>query len=371
MLFWIIAALLTLGACLAVLLPLTRAKGAAESGSHDLEVYRDQLAELERDASRGLIGAAEAEEARAEIGRRILKAHDAEKRAERGTGRAPRWAAFAVVLAVPVVSWGAYALLGSPRLPAQPLAARLERDPAQNTVEELVARAEAHLRANPSDGRGWEVLAPIYSRIGRHDEAVAAWKNAIRLNGTSAARQAGLGEALAARGGGVVSAEAQAAFERALALAPGDPRARFYLATGYAQEGRLADAADEWRKLAAEAPTDSPWRSAAEQALQQAEQELAAAEAPGPDAADVDAAAGMGASQRAEMIETMVASLDERLRANPDDREGWKRLVRSYMVLGRPDDARDALRRGVAGLGSEGAEELKEFAAELGVKETE
>ncbi|TPO20604.1 c-type cytochrome biogenesis protein CcmI, partial [Mesorhizobium sp. CU2] len=74
MLFWIIAAILTLGASLAVLLPLTGGlRGAPSAGDHDLEVYRDQLSELDRDMARGLIQPGEAEEARAEIGRRILR----------------------------------------------------------------------------------------------------------------------------------------------------------------------------------------------------------------------------------------------------------------------------------------------------------
>ena len=75
MLFWVTAALADrLARCLAVLVPLARRRRTpSEPAAHDLEVYRDQLAELDRDAARGLIGAAEAEEARAEIGRRILK----------------------------------------------------------------------------------------------------------------------------------------------------------------------------------------------------------------------------------------------------------------------------------------------------------
>ena len=63
--------------------------------------------------------------------------------------------------------------------PAQPLAARLEKNPADSTVDELVGRAEAHLAANPDDGRGWDVLAPIYLRLGRFPEAVTAYGNAM------------------------------------------------------------------------------------------------------------------------------------------------------------------------------------------------
>ena len=204
MLFWVIAALLTLGASLTVLLPLARRSTAgAADGVHDLEVYRDQLAELDRDAARGLIQPAEAGEARAEIARRILKADKAASSAAvRANGRSARAIGMAAVLAVPLVSWGIYAAIGSPDLPSQPLAARLEKNPADSTVDELVAQAEAHLVANPDDGRGWDVLAPIYSRLGRYGEAVTAYRNAIRLDGASGARESAWAKRLPVRQAG-------------------------------------------------------------------------------------------------------------------------------------------------------------------------
>ena len=271
MLFWVIAAILTLGASLAVLLPLAGgAKGTSASSDHDLEVYRDQLSELDRDVARGLIQPAEAEEARAEIARRILRldnAGPADTAAGRRPSMATRLVATAAVLAVPLVSWGLYSQLGSPDLPSQPLSERLAKNPADSSVDELVARAEAHLAANPSDGRGWDVLAPVYLRMQRFSDAAAAYRNAIRLDGDSAARQAGLGEAIANAAGGIVSADAQTAFEAALKLDPANPKASFYLAMGLAQEGRNDEAAAAWRKMLGTLPQDSPWRGAVEQAL--------------------------------------------------------------------------------------------------------
>src|SRR5690606_26599133 len=169
MAFWIVAALLTFVACLAVLMPmLARQEPAATDADFDLEVYQDQLAELERDAARGALDAAAAQEARAESGRRILKLAGAGVAQARST-RAGRVVATIAVLAVPLASWGIYAATGSPHLPSQPLQARLDKDPADSTVDELVAKAEAHLAANPQDGRGWDVLAPIYHRMGRYE----------------------------------------------------------------------------------------------------------------------------------------------------------------------------------------------------------
>jgi cytochrome c-type biogenesis protein CcmH len=376
MLFWVIAALLTLGASLAVLVPLSgRPAARVAAGSHDLEVYRDQLAELDRDAERGLIQPAEAGEARTEIARRILKADKSVAEAaakSRAESRSMRAIGMAAVLAVPLVSWGIYVATGSPDLPAQPLAARLEKNPADSTVDELVGRAEAHLAANPDDGRGWDVLAPIYLRLGRFPEAVTAYGNAIRLDGASGVRESGLGEALAAASGGMITADAQAAFARALELEPGQPKAAFFLASAQAQEGRIEEAVAAWRAMLATLPQDSPWRGAVEQAIAEGDRRLAAADgdpAPGPTQDEVDAAAEMSAEDRNDMIETMVAGLDAKLRQNPRDLEGWARLVRSYQVLGRTDDARDALQRGIAAFGENSAESkrLAETAATLGL----
>lgn len=377
MLFWVIAAVLTLGASLAVLLPLAGGpKTSSDGPSHDLEVYRDQLSELDRDVERGLIQPAQADQARAEIARRILRLDPAAEKATSGKSSGfSRLLATAAVLAVPLVSWGFYAGLGSPDLPSQPLAQRLTKNPADSTVDELVAQAETHLAGNPSDGRGWDVLAPIYLRMQRFPDAVTAYRNAIRLDGESAARQAGLGEAIASEAGGIVSSDAQAAFDAALKLDPANVKARFYLALAMAQEGRNDEAAAGWQALLAMLPQDSPWREAVEAALSRAGKPGANPDetAGGPSRDQIEAASSMSAEDRGAMIETMVAGLDEKLRQNPRDWEGWSKLVRSYVVLGKADQAKDALKRGVAAFGADTdeARRLAAFAASLGLTATE
>jgi cytochrome c-type biogenesis protein CcmH len=377
MLFWVIAVGLTLGASLVVLLPLTGpVRKAAAGGAHDFEVYRDQLTELDRDVARGVIQPAEAEQARAEIGRRIIRLGEVDKveAAPQSLLRRGRFISALAVLAVPLVSWGLYSELGSPDLPSQPLAARLTKNPADSTIDELVARAEKHLAADPEDGRGWDALAPVYRRMQRFSDAVAAYRNAIRLEGSTAARQAGLGEALTDAAGGVVSADAQAAFEAARKLEPANAKANFYLAIAMAQEGRRDDAKSAWQAMFTSLPPDSPWRGAVTEALAEIDKDKVAQTQPaGPDEQDVAAATSMSPEDRTAMIETMVAGLDEKLRQNPKDAEGWLRLVRSYVVLGRTTQAEDALQRGIAAFGrdSEEAKKLVSAAASLGVSATE
>ena len=400
MLFWVVAALLTLAASLAVMLPLARKPrqtgGAAEN---DIEVYRDQLREVERDAERGLIGTKEAEEAKAEIGRRILAlagkavpelasgqsaaatrttANEVPKSARSKVARAVGAVA---ILSVPLISWTLYSELGSPALPAQPLSARLAEDPSKSSPEELVARAEAHLANNPDDGRGWDVLAPIYMRGGRFSDAATAYGNAARLLGGTGDRLAGLGEAQASAANGQITAEAEASFQRALTVEPANVKARFYLATALAQQGRLPEAEASWKAMLVTLPADSPWRSAAEKAIAEvARMTLAqtsptggAVSAPGPSPEQIDAAASMSQEDRTAMIEQMVSGLDAKLRENPRDAEGWMRLVRSYAVLGKPEAARDAVTRGLRALGdaSEDGKRLTALAASLGLTATE
>ena len=379
MLFWAAAAILTVCAVLAILLPVLRTvDDVAEGNAFDLEVYKDQLAELERDASRGLIDEKEAGEARAEISRRIigLSASDTAEQVS-GSGASTRWAVLVAVMIVPIVGAGTYGFLGSPQISDQPLQQRLadtRRDPAnlaEAPIDELIAKAEEQLARNPEDGRGWAILAPIYMRIGRFDDSAVAFSRAIELLGSSLAFEAGHGEALVGKAGGIVTADAQAAFERALAINPADVRSRYYMATAHVQDGRLEKAVSAWQELLNDTEGTAAWRQSAESALTETRRRLAlqstATPSAGPDRETVEAASEMSAEDRNEMIASMVARLDERLRQNADDLPGWKQLVRSYLVLGKPDEARQALKRGAAALG-EANSELLSFGQSLGLK---
>ena len=202
-----------------------------------------------------------------------------------------------------------------------------------------MAQVEAHLEKNPTDGRGWNVIAPVLARLGRYDDAVRAYRNSIAYNGDSAQRRADLGEAIAGAAGGVVTAEAKAEFERAIAQNADEVKASYFLGLAAEQDGRAAEAASIWRAMLAKAPSDAPWRPLVQAAL-------ARVGGPGAPALSDDAMAAakdMNETDRGAMIRGMVERLAVRLKQNGDDVEGWLRLVRAYMVMGDQDKAKSAL----------------------------
>ena len=254
MMLWLVMALMTAAAIFAVLWPLAR-RAPLRAGS-DVAVYRDQLDEIERDRTGGLIGEREAEAARVEVSRRLLAAADqsAPAPAEATRQWRRRAAALAALILLPLGAAGLYLRLGSPELANEPQSERREAAAEQRSIVELVGKVEAHLEQNPEDGRGWDVLGPVYMRLGRYDDAVRARKNALRLLGPTAEREADLGEALTGAQNGVVTAEAKEAFDRAVGLDPRDVRARYFLGLAAEQDGRPKEAAAVWRALLAEAP---------------------------------------------------------------------------------------------------------------------
>src|SRR5262245_20529528 len=258
MMLWLLLALMTAGAMFAVLWPLSR-RTPLPAGS-DVAVDRDQLEEIERDRANGLIGEGEAEAARVEVSRRLIAAADAVTPMPTVGGLWRRRAlALAAWVLLPLGAVTLYLTLGSPQLPGQPQAERGTTPLERRSIAELVGRVESHLEQNPEDGRGWEVLGPVYMRLGRYDDAVKARRNALRLLGPSPEREADLGESLTGAANGVVTAEAREAFERAVRLDGNDFRARYFLGLAAEQDGRTRQAAEIWRDLLAGAPPDAGW----------------------------------------------------------------------------------------------------------------
>ena len=384
MLIWLILAGLTAIVLLVVLRPLAARTAEPAREAFDAAVYRDQLSEIENDRARGLIGVEEAEAARIEISRRLLAADSTERHSQlfKISGARARAALLGVALALPLLALGLYLVYGSPRLPDQPLAARLEDPASEQNLAALVARVEARLRQHPEEGEGWEVIAPVYMSWRRYNDAADAFAQAIRLLGESPKRLSSQGQALVLANNGVVTEPARHALERALELDQTLIEPRILLAIAKEQDGRFVDAIADWRALLAAAEANAPWRELVETRIAAAQAQLdgkpeetpgaepsAGAEG-GPSAADIAAAESMAPAERQAMVEQMVQGLAARLDQDGGDLPGWLKLVRAYSVLDRKEDALKALQRAKHQFSgdTQALEQLDRLAAELGLK---
>ncbi|MBL4690055.1 MAG: c-type cytochrome biogenesis protein CcmI [Rhodospirillales bacterium] len=396
--FWLSAALMTVVTLVLIAAPLLKrpSRLVARRVDYDITVYKDQLAEIDRDFERGLLGEAEAEAAKIEIQRRMLKAADGSMAdsADGKAGPAPsRSLAIAGLLAV-VFAAGAFAIYaykGSPDLPDRPYAerdigaeiadreGRLER----REVMQLVARLIETLKKNPDDIRGWLLLGRTYMTLDESRGALAAFRRAMELSGRRPDITADYAEAMVLAEDGKIQAAPKKLFAEILAADPFAPKARYYLGLAKAQAGDLKGALQDWIDLIALSEDDAPWMetltgqvtgiagelgidpatvkpsgralalsltrglgtSRAAPALPQSSMPAAPR---GPSAEDVKAAQQMSADDRQKMIRTMVQRLADRLKDNPDDLAGWQRLARAYKVLGDAEKSKQAQARAEA-----------------------
>ncbi|WP_161957151.1 c-type cytochrome biogenesis protein CcmI [Aestuariivirga litoralis] len=337
---WIVFAAMTAAVLAALLWPVVKSKPAesiAERAAYDRAVFRDQLAELDRDVERGTIGQAEADAARNEISRRLIAAsQEAPKKKVSGIA----WAAIAATLIVPAVALPLYMKAGNPQLADVPHAERMANAEKNGDMAALVAKVEQHLEANPDDLQGWQILAPLYRRDQRWQDAADAYRNIVRLSPPDAANISDYGEALVMANQGMVPAPAHALFDEALKLDPKFPKARFYDALGLKQEGKTDEAKAAFEAFLKDTPEDAPWRP-----MLLAEMQDMNAKPPALDQQTMADAAQMSGADQQAMIRSMVDGLEQKLAANPDNLDGWLRLIRARVVLGDTDKAQAAYKK--------------------------
>lgn len=361
--FWIFAAILVLVCGYLVLMPLRRSMALRGRADSDVAVYRDQLDEIDRDLERGMIGEAEAKAARTEISRRLLIADAARSAESNSQTRAGSQFAVILVVAMPFLAVPLYLYSGAPGLPSQPFAERISKAPEEQSLDELVARVEEHLRANPGDADGWRVVAPIYGRMGRFEDAATAYGRLIDLDGATAERLADLGESLVFADEGLVGDRAAAVFARAVSLDAAHAQSNYFLGLAALQEGDRDTARAIWQELQANADPDLPW-------ARMVTQSLAALDAEQSEPSTEEAIATLPDEDRAAAIRGMVDGLDERLAANGGSEAEWRQLMRARMVLGETDAAQDVLKRAVEDLAPDAAAAARLISAarELGIE---
>lgn len=376
--FWILAAGLTAITAFAILSPLRRGRAGPEpAAAYDLRVYRDQLAEVDRDLERGVIGAEDAQRLRAEIGRKVL---DADRRLGQAGPAGRRGRALLPALVLAAMLAGAVALYlreGVPGAPDMPLAERVAAADAAYRDRPSQAEAEAaaparpapdlsqadpdyltmmdQLRAavarNPDDRQGLALLATHEMRLGNLAAAREAQQRLVDLQGDAAEPVAlmQLATLMIEAAAGIVTPESEALLARTLTLDPEQPQARYLRGVMLIQNGRPDLAFPIWRRLLEDGPEGAPWTPSIRAAIE----ELAwlageagyrpPAQQPGPDAQDLEAARDLPPEAQARMAEEMVARLQDRLSSQGGTPEEWARLISALSVLGRDDHARRIL----------------------------
>lgn len=390
MVFWILVAALVAGVTLAITRPLLRpAVEPPADGEADIAVYKDQLKEIAADEARGALAPNEAESARAEIARRLLRVTQDDSKSAVAAPAAARNRFITPVsvltsIALPVVSLGLYLAYGAPGMPAQPLSERLADAADSKNPNDLVAKVEQRLREQPDDGTGWDVIAPVYYAMGRYADAATAYKKALSLVGENVHRLQGFSNARIRMENGIVPDDARKALERILVLAPQSIEPRIWLALAKEQDGHLADAAADYKNLIAQSPADAPWRKVLEERLANLGQ-AAGTQAPSnsstatagpssqasetPTGPDASAVMSMSPEERQAFITRMVDGLAARLKTDGSDPAAWVKLIRAYQVLGRRDDAVKALSDARANLkGNQvGLAQVDDLARQLGL----
>jgi cytochrome c-type biogenesis protein CcmH len=379
--FWVSAGAMVAMVALVLLQALRhgRAQALATPGAEDLGVYRDQLAEVERDLARGTLPQAEAERLRLEVQRRMLEADRTLRKAASPAMGLSFPLGSASVLAALAAAVAGYFWLGVPGYRDLPLSDRIaaadalyQGRPSQLEAEaaasaftipesadpeflDLMAKLRSAMASRPDDLQGQTLLAQNEASLGNFPGARQAQEAVVRLKGDAATGEdlANLAEAMIYAAGGIVTPEAEAVLIRCLTLDPRNGSARFYSGLMFAQIGRPDRAFSLWQPLLAEGPANAPWIQPIRDRIEAAAAEAGInyalpAEARGPDAADIAAAAEMSAEDRQDMIRGMVDGLEQRLTAEGGPAEDWARLIAALGVLAETTRARTAYARAQA-----------------------
>jgi cytochrome c-type biogenesis protein CcmH len=377
MTFWLIAVVAALFVMALILWPILRADktSSAEQLSADIQIYRDQLSEVESDLAKGVLSEEEAERTRIEVSRRILDADKAGSEQETSVASGRKISFGLAIVAVLVVLGGTgyfYNQIGARGLPDFPRSKRLAEmsadraarppqaeaeanvgdDPAmleraQPEYQALVAQLRETVAKRPDDLRGLELLADHEARLGRFAAARIAKGQAIELKGAAATASdyTDYAELMIIAAGGYVSPIAENALGQAIRLDRRHSRARYYSGLDLAQNGRPDLALQIWTDLLAEGPPEAPWIEPIRNQIGDVARLAGEAapnlpgNVPGPDAQQIQDAADMTDEERQELIRTMVNRLSERLATGGGNASEWARLIRALGVLGETDRA--------------------------------
>ncbi|HKP47157.1 MAG TPA: c-type cytochrome biogenesis protein CcmI [Pyrinomonadaceae bacterium] len=283
MLFWLICAAMVAIALAFVLPPLLKANGNStpdESKGANIDVYRDQLAELEADLKNGIVAPEQYQLDRDAIERRMLEDVDVVEettRTETGT-RSP---AYAVALAIPLIAVAFYLQIGNPwsRPSGRPQTA--EEAPAaadvqpnagmtQQSIEANVANLAKRLEQSPNDAEGWMMLARSYSSLEKYKEASGAYAKATALKTDDADLWADYAFALAMANGRSLRGAPEDLIKKSLRLDPNNPKAMELAGSSAFEAKNYKQAIDYWQRLLSKTPPGSELAQTLSQRIDQA-----------------------------------------------------------------------------------------------------
>lgn len=325
--------------------PLWR-KGA-QGRDRRLDVYRQQLAEIDQELESGLLTPEAAAAARLEVERRLLRAADALENAAPAAADGTRALPF-IILSVAAVA-GAVALylaLGRPDLGGSP-----HRDPGleriaagegEVSLHELVDKLIAHLDQNPEAMEGWQHLRRAAPALNREGDWAAALARAVATRPDNFELRVYYLESLIALGRGQITPAAELALRQAMEMDGRAPVLRYYQGLALMQKGKAAEAEEVWQALLADAPPEAEWRDQIIRRISEARQ--AQGKPPVANAA-AEAIMNLPPEEQAAQIRAMVENLAARLEDEPDNGPGWLRLARAYRVMGEGDKALQAYGR--------------------------
>lgn len=386
-------------------IPFLRAGGGWSGGGNAaIANARQQLASLQKEAAAGMIEQSEVALARREIEARVLAAaKEGETEVKNGSDKIRLLGLATVVALVTIGSAVLYGIVGSPRMPgaqmpATPLPVATLNNSSPNisgnattgqpvaSVDTMIANLAARLEDDPEDAEGWRMLGWSYFQTENYLGAVEAYSRAVALDATDPIILSVYGEAVVRSEDGQVSDRALGIFHQALALDPVDPRARFFQGMALEQRGDPHGAVTLWLEILDSAPADADWAPGLRDRIAElapaagidltkepawGQSEVATNDTfRGPSASDIAAAQQMNQDDRQAMIQGMVDGLAARLEDDPNDIEGWARLIRSYTVMNDAKAAKDALERAAQLLGRDSAAfgVIELSANELGVR---
>lgn len=264
MMEFLIGAALLVAATLAFVLPalLRKPQGRQTQLQRDelnLAVLRDQLRELDADREDGLIDPVSYESARHELEHRVAEEVQPHAAAPAGGGE-KRWTAIAVGVIIPILSVGIYLAIGSPAAldPAKQVATDEQaHQVTPEQIEGMVAALAQRLQNEPDNAEGWGMLARSYSALGRHQQALQAYTQLVKLRPNDAGLLADYADALAMASNRSLQGEPEQIVERAIAADANNVKALALWGSAAFERKDYANAIVRWEKILAVVPADS------------------------------------------------------------------------------------------------------------------